>query len=451
MTAQLPAKCPDAPRSRGMTLVEMVVSTVLVGVMLVAALNTVGAARMGQRKACDSRRGQQLARELMSEILLQEYADAAVITSLRTEILINGGNLAVPLGPEPGEDTGNRSRFDDIDDYHGWSASPPRERDGAVMSHLTDWRREVVVQYVKEDEVATLRDEDEGAKRITVTVSYDDLPVAELVVLRTLGPPPTEACCLGDGICIDMAPDVCTSLGGEAQGTGTSCILTSCAGVLELIAHWTFDEDAGDTITDEVSGLVGAIHGAQWKDGQFGDALEFDGDNDYVEIPHTDGFLLDDGTVSIWFEADSLPSRAGLVSKDSMFYDTGGHLLIYTEYSTLKVRLQSVSATYYLIAPTTLGRDKWYHVALTFGSEGMKLYLNGALKAADPYTGGLGTTSGGSGNHEPFALGANNWASDDLVITPLQGYYEGKLDDFRIYSYALSADEVFALSNGEDP
>ena len=62
-------------RGAGFTLVEAAISIVLVSVMLVAALNTVGAAKLGQQKTAARGRAHLLAQELMSEIMRQDYAD----------------------------------------------------------------------------------------------------------------------------------------------------------------------------------------------------------------------------------------------------------------------------------------------------------------------------------------------------------------------------------------
>ena len=63
------------PRRAGFTLVEAAISTVLVSGLLVAALNTVGATKLGQQNTAERGHGYLLAQELMSEIMRQDYAD----------------------------------------------------------------------------------------------------------------------------------------------------------------------------------------------------------------------------------------------------------------------------------------------------------------------------------------------------------------------------------------
>jgi len=156
---------------RALTLVEAVVSIAIIGVMLVAALNTVGASQTTQKKMGDRSRAMLLAQDLMSEIFQQSYIEPDDPVAL--------------IGLEGGENSDKRDRFDDVDDYHGWSASPPQEKDGTAFSGFDGWRRSVAVDWVNPADVAEELGSDTGVKRITVSVTLDDLPLATLVALRT--------------------------------------------------------------------------------------------------------------------------------------------------------------------------------------------------------------------------------------------------------------------------
>ena len=226
---------------------------------------------------------------------------------------------------------------------------------------------------------------------------------------------------------------------GSASGGGTS-------------ATWSLDEASGTTATEASNGNDGTyVNGVTLGGaGQVGAAPEFDGGNDYVLIPHDDSYLLDDGTVTLWFNAVDSSGRQELFSKDSMHYDTGGHLTIWLEGAIVKLRLQGIATDHYLQSGS-LGVGLWHHIAFLWGADGMKLYVDGGLVDSDPYTGGLGTTSGGAGNYEPIVLGANTWASDNLTHTPLSSYFEGMIDEVSIFSRALTEPEVTDLNAGVVP
>jgi type II secretory pathway pseudopilin PulG len=159
-------------RPRGFSLVEATVSILLVGGLLVLSLNLVGASAAGQKNMGDGGRARLLALGLMSEILTQAYVEP----------------VDTPVfGPETGESGGSRQAFDDVDDYHNWSASPPQIQDGTVMSDLTGWERAVTVEYVEPADLTTTSVTDTGVKRITVSVNYDSSEVCTMVSVRTDG------------------------------------------------------------------------------------------------------------------------------------------------------------------------------------------------------------------------------------------------------------------------
>ncbi len=220
---------------------------------------------------------------------------------------------------------------------------------------------------------------------------------------------------------------------------------------LGRIGMWKLDDASGLTALDSSGGdnhgTLTNMDGDEWITGIIGGGLDFVGSNDYIAIAHSDDFLIDNGTISLWFNASNVSSRGELFSKDSQYADTGGHLTIYVESSRVKARMQDTSDGYSVSSGNALQANIWYHLAFSWGSDGMKLYLDGLEVDTDPYTGGLGTTSGGIGNYEPLALGACTWISGDLVITPLTYYFDGALDNVHIYNQTLTAEDVAALAN----
>lgn len=152
-----------------MSLVEVTISTLIIGLLLLAAMKSSGQMLRSRAATSDPLRGELLARELLTEILNVAYKD---VTS-------------PVFGPEFGEVNGNRSLFDDVDDWNGWRASPPRQKDGTVISSFTGWQRDVTVQLVNVTNPATPSNTDQGVKRITVTVRKNGMVVAQEVSLRS--------------------------------------------------------------------------------------------------------------------------------------------------------------------------------------------------------------------------------------------------------------------------
>jgi MSHA pilin protein MshD len=187
-----------ARRGTAFTLVEAVVSIVVVGVMLVGALGTVGAAVRARRVQAGLAERQALALELMHEILQLPYTEPKW-DDLRYE---HGGAYSVvsqtlpwvapAQGPESDSLGGTRSTFDDVDDYDGWSESPPKTRDGTALPSKTGWRWTAAVAFVNPDNVDVVIGADLGLKRITVTVTDDQGAQTVLVALRSQYGPPDQ-------------------------------------------------------------------------------------------------------------------------------------------------------------------------------------------------------------------------------------------------------------------
>ena len=214
------------------------------------------------------------------------------------------------------------------------------------------------------------------------------------------------------------------------------------------LAYYQLGESSGTTAVDSAGNHDGTYtNGVDLgADGIVSNstAASFDGNNDFVEIPHSDDMLLDNGTVSIWFKADDIDDKGALFSKDSRNFDDGGHLSARVNDGQLEIRLQSDDESYF-VRGGSVEDGEWNQVTFTFGDDRMRLFVNGELVDSNDYSGGTGTTSGGSGNNEPWTLGASQTHSDDGEADHLRNFFEGELDEFAIYDHALSADEIQSL------
>ena len=160
-------------RHIGITMLEVVVSTFLVGVLLVTSLATLGVATRAGTSS--SRRAQAvlLASDLIDEILLQGYLEP---------------DLTPTFGPEGRrERTGIRAAFDDVDDYHDWTAAPPQAKHGAVSKLSSTWTRKVTVNHVDPHDLTTVltQTDDRGAKRIRVIVNFDGQKLIQMDAIQT--------------------------------------------------------------------------------------------------------------------------------------------------------------------------------------------------------------------------------------------------------------------------
>ena len=145
---------PRQPARRGFTLVEAAISIAIVGGLVVASLYALGGAARGRSVQTAAAVADGLAACLLSEILQCKYVDP----------------VSPVFGPEAGETNGTRSAFEDVDDYNGWTETPPQNKDGTTLAGYTGWTRSVVVAYVDPATMAVSAT-DTGLKKITVTVT----------------------------------------------------------------------------------------------------------------------------------------------------------------------------------------------------------------------------------------------------------------------------------------
>jgi MSHA pilin protein MshD len=156
---------------RGFGMAEVVVSTAIVGVMIVAALEAAGMVARTQRLNADRLTGPGLARDLLAEIMALPYVDPQTGSST--------------IGVDTGETSGVRSTFDDVDDYHGWSSSNAVAKNGTTRSGYAGWSQAVTVTWASRIDATAWSSYDTNLKRITVTVTSPAGVVTQLVGLRS--------------------------------------------------------------------------------------------------------------------------------------------------------------------------------------------------------------------------------------------------------------------------
>ncbi|HSV15467.1 MAG TPA: type II secretion system protein [Tepidisphaeraceae bacterium] len=136
---------------RAFTIIEAALSVAIVGVLLATSMTTFAAIAKQRKVQMERRLGYELGQQLMSEILQQYFQDP----------------VSPVFGPESGE---TRANYDDVDDYNGWTETPPARRDGTALSDYSGWTRAVAVAYVDPlNPGSTIGSS--TLKRVTVTVT----------------------------------------------------------------------------------------------------------------------------------------------------------------------------------------------------------------------------------------------------------------------------------------
>ncbi len=157
-------------------------------------------------------------------------------------------------------------------------------------------------------------------------------------------------------------------------------------------------------------------------------ALEFDGVNNYVQIPDSGSLDITEAiSIEFWVKVDKTQNSmyvSFLVKEDA--YDVG----YYKE--TGQIYFELYLGTYvWLDSIRTINDGAWHHIVGTYDKEKMKIYIDGELDNENSQTALISTSI--------FNLGFGAWLQEGTDPT---WFFNGSIDEPRIYSRTLSAGEV---------
>jgi len=199
----------------------------------------------------------------------------------------------------------------------------------------------------------------------------------------------------------------------------------------DFISHWKLNSNSGNIAIDSESANNGDIVGAQWVTGVEGSALEFNGISDNVVIPNAANLNpTQEITIMAWAK-----TQENKTAKIAQKGDWDGHGVYQDRWSGWKCGLRLETNTSHSLdwGDGIPMFDEWYLIALTYDGSTMKLFVNGQLKNQKAVSGNLKI------NSRAFSIGSDNGS---------QKFFNGSIDDIRIYGKALSQGEIqFTFNN----
>lgn len=200
------------------------------------------------------------------------------------------------------------------------------------------------------------------------------------------------------------------------------------------VAAYSFDEGEGTIAYDAAGNHNGTIQGgATWtSEGKYGSALDFNGTSGLVSIADASDLDLNKAfTLEAWVRPDTLGEWSPILGKiENTGKGLSGYSLSAKAYATPSGNIADGSGEVRGVYDTENGSiptGAWSHVAVTYDGAILRIYINGVHHDSST---------------PPIGVGLSN---ANLLIGKLQAtgtYFDGKIDEVRLYSEALSEAQI---------
>lgn len=223
----------------------------------------------------------------------------------------------------------------------------------------------------------------------------------------------------------------------NSRNMSKTAVETTCEGKKKsmLVAHYLFENTADDESENYFdAGIAGtATYNTTYK--KQGTAALTCSATSYAQLP-SGVANSEELTIGMWIRPTAISQWARIFdfgNSDSQYM-----FLTVSDGSKMRFGIKNGGTEQYL-AVQTLVYNSWYYVAVTLGKDAVKVYVNGEEKAS---------SSDITIRPSDFCPKMNFIGKSQFLSDPL---FRGQVDDVRIYNYALSADDVKKIMNGEDP
>ena len=247
-----------------------------------------------------------------------------------------------------------------------------------------------------------------------------------------------------------------TETSGQASSSGATGKTTA-----EMKTSTTFTSAGWDFMDETANGSDNYWGRCQWENGGYpflsfqgytndcgfdehgGYALDFDGSDDYVEIPYSADLNPALFTIEAWVkvEGGSGTFRSPITSREvfSAGADSRGYILYAGSDDQWQFWTGSGGAAWGQVNSNVAVTSEWTHVAGSYDGSTLRIYVNGELanSAAGSYS---------ANPVQPLRIGVGG---GDVSLGMLDFYFNGKIDDVRIWSDERTEEEIQANMHKE--
>lgn len=193
-----------------------------------------------------------------------------------------------------------------------------------------------------------------------------------------------------------------------------------------LVGYWKMDESSGNLTDSSGNSNTGTVSGTSIVGGVFGNGRSFTGSS-YADITMNQTFQQT--TVCTWLKTST---TTGYIYTQNNVGNTANLGFLVTAAGKLSLGIWNGTTIPEATSTTTITSGTWIHGCAVRNGGEFKIYINGSLESS--------ITNGNTNNIGTLASIGRNRVTNDT-------YYNGQLDEMRIYNRALSPDEVSTLYN----
>lgn len=195
-----------------------------------------------------------------------------------------------------------------------------------------------------------------------------------------------------------------------------------------LIGYWNFDNSTADLSSYNNNGTNNGADCSKTTLGSILYACRFDGIDDFINISDAASLNL---TYAYTIEARI---KMAAFSNNTVLDKDNGYAMGINRTGTIYVWHNGTVVN----STSNLSLDTWYYIAATYSGSAVRLYINGAENASS-----TGTVNSLSQTARDLYIGVNNSANTVAANT----YFNGIIDEVRIWNRVLSAREINASYN----
>jgi concanavalin A-like lectin/glucanase superfamily protein len=192
-----------------------------------------------------------------------------------------------------------------------------------------------------------------------------------------------------------------------------------------LVAAYGFNEGNGTVVNDASgNGNNGTAANTTWTtSGKYGNALSFNGSSSRVTVPDSASLHL---TTAMTLEAWVYPTSTTARYRDVIYKGDDNYYLEATSPQS-GAPVTGGTFTSELFGTSALPVNTWSYLAATYNRSTLRLYVNGVQVASKSATAAMAVSS------NPLQIGGN---------TIYGSYYNGVIDEVRIYNRALTQAQI---------